>query len=88
MEFGGILWLVLLFLVFWFFLIRPQQQRERRRRDMLAALKVGDRVITIGGFHGIITRVDDQTVRLKLSDDLEVQLQKSGVGTIVRPAGE
>ena len=51
--------LILMFVVFWFILIRPQRKKEKELKKMLAALKVGDEVATIGGIHGKISRIKD-----------------------------
>ena len=59
--------MVLIVVVFWLFLIRPQRkkQKEEKIKEMLAALKVGDRVCTIGGIYGTITNIrDESTVTL------------------------
>ena len=62
--------LVLMFVVFYFILIRPQKKKEKELRNMIAALKVGDEVATIGGIHGKIARIKD-----------DLFLLESGIGT-------
>ena len=54
-----ILMLVVMFAVFYFILIRPQKKKEKELKNMIAALKVGDEVATIGGIHGKIARIKD-----------------------------
>lgn len=57
--------MVLIVVVFWLFLIRPQRKKDKKIKEMLAALKVGDRVCTIGGIYGTITNIrDESTVTL------------------------
>lgn len=57
--------MVLIVVVFWLFLIRPQRKKDKKIKEMLAALKVGDRVCTIGGIYGTITNIrDENTVTL------------------------
>ncbi len=65
-----LLMLVLMFVVFYFILIRPQKKKEKELKNMLAALKVGDEVATIGGIHGKIVRIKDDLFVLE-----------SGIGT-------
>ena len=50
--------------IFYFMLIRPQKKKDKAVKDMLAALKNGDRVCTIGGIYGTITNVRDDTITL------------------------
>ena len=52
--------------VFYFLLIRPQRKKDRAVKDMLAALKVGDRICTIGGLYGTVAALKDDTVTLTL----------------------
>ncbi|MBQ1258140.1 MAG: preprotein translocase subunit YajC [Clostridia bacterium] len=55
--------LVLMVVVFYFFLMRPQKKKDKAVKDMLASLKVGDRILTIGGIYGTITGLrDDQVI--------------------------
>ncbi len=57
--------MVLIVVVFWLFLIRPQHKKDKKIKEMLAALKVGDRVCTIGGIYGTITNIrDENTITL------------------------
>ena len=57
--------MVLIVVVFWLFLIRPQRKKDKKIKEMLAALKDGDRVCTIGGIYGTITNIrDESTVTL------------------------
>lgn len=61
--------LVLMFVVFYFLLIRPQKKKDKKVKDMLAALKNGDRVCTIGGIYGTITNIKDDTIELSVGRD-------------------
>lgn len=56
--------MVLIVVVFYFFLIRPQRKKDKKVKDMLAALKNGDRICTIGGIYGTITSIKDDTITL------------------------
>ncbi len=62
--------LILMVLIFYFILIRPQKKKEKQLREMLAALKVGDEVASIGGIHGKISRIKE-----------DVFVLETGVGT-------
>ena len=63
---GGILGMLLSFspiiligVVFYFMLIRPQRKKDKKVKDMLATIKVGDRITTIGGIHGTVIGIKD-----------------------------
>lgn len=51
--------MIVIIAVFWFILIRPQRKKEKELKNMIAALKVGDEVATVGGIHGKIVKVKD-----------------------------
>ena len=63
---SSILFLVIIFVVFYFFLIRPQKKKDKKVKDMLAALKPGDRICTIGGIYGTIKSIKDDTIELSV----------------------
>ena len=59
-----ILPLVLIFVVFYFLLIRPQRKKDKEVKNMLANLKVGDRITTIGGFYATIAAIKDDVITI------------------------
>ncbi len=59
---GSILMLVVMFALLYFMLIRPQKKRDKETKAMIDALKVGDKVVTIGGICGKITKIKDDFV--------------------------
>ena len=69
---GGLLGLlmpfVIMLVVVYFFMIRPQQAQQKERQAMLDALMKGDRIITIGGIHGEITKLSEDTVTIRVAD--------------------
>ncbi|HHT36476.1 MAG: preprotein translocase subunit YajC [Candidatus Wallacebacter cryptica] len=83
---GGLLGLlmpfVIMLVVVYFFMIRPQQAQQKERQAMLDALKKGDRIITIGGIHGEITKLSEDTVTIRVADKTEIVISKSGVGSV------
>ncbi len=79
--------LIIIFVIFYFLLIRPQQKRAKEHRQMLANLKKGDKVITSGGIYGVVEGVGENTVTLKISENVKVKFGKGYIATI-RPASE
>ena len=59
---GTIIWLVIMIALFYFMLIRPQKKKDKKVKEMLDALKHGDRVTTIGGIYGTIVGIKDDEV--------------------------
>ena len=61
-----VLMMVAMVAVFYFLIIRPQRKKDKAVKDMLASLKVGDRICTIGGIYGTVTALKDDTVTLSI----------------------
>lgn len=79
---SGFLPLILMFAIFYFLLIRPQQKRQKQRNAMLAALKKGDQVITIGGIHGTIADLDEDTVTLRVSENVKLKFDRNAINSV------
>ena len=73
---------VLIILIFYFLMIRPQRKRDKEAKAMLAAMKKGDKVVTIGGIHGTIVMVKDNTVIIKVDDSARIEFSKNAISTV------
>jgi len=71
--FGGII------LIFYFFMIRPQQKKQKDHKKFVEDIKKGDSVITIGGVHGKIFSVDDDTVIVEVDKGVKMTFEKSAI---------
>lgn len=75
--------IVLMFVIFYFLLIRPQQKRQRAVQQMQANLKKGDKIVTIGGLHGIIDSVDEDKVVIRAGDGTRLTYDRSAVREVI-----
>ncbi len=75
---------VLMALIFYFMLYRPQKKEQSKRQTMLDGLKRGNKVITVGGMHGVITNITDTKVTLKIAENVEVDFVKTAVNQVVK----
>jgi len=80
---ANLLPIVLFFVIFYFLLIRPQQKRQRAVQQMQANLKKGDKIITIGGLHGIIDSVDENKIIIRAGDGTRLTYDRSAVREVV-----
>ncbi len=78
---GLMMWLPLLLIVvvFWLFFIRPQSKKAKEEQKFRDGLQKGDKVVTIGGFHGKVTEVKDTTVMISLAPNMEVEVEKTAL---------
>ncbi|HHY09884.1 MAG TPA: preprotein translocase subunit YajC [Firmicutes bacterium] len=80
---GMLMPFVLIAVVFYFMIIRPQQKQQRQRKEMLDALKKGDQVVTVGGIYGELRALKEDYVTLKIADQMEIKVSRSGISHVV-----
>lgn len=68
--------LILIIVLLYFMMIRPQRKREKEAKAMLNALKVGDKVVTIGGIVGKVSKIKDEFVFIE-TGNIGTQDEKS-----------
>ncbi|MBP1904905.1 preprotein translocase subunit YajC [Paenibacillus turicensis] len=68
-----------MFGVFYFVLIRPQKKKQQSRNQMLSTLKKGDKIVTIGGLHGTIQEITNETVVLLVNDVTKLTFERSAI---------
>ncbi len=78
-----ILWFVVLIAIFWFLLLRPQRQEQKRREDMIKSLQRGARVVTMGGLHGTVVDLSEDTALVRIADKVEVTVSRSSVAQVL-----
>ncbi|MBE3586679.1 MULTISPECIES: preprotein translocase subunit YajC [Desulfofundulus] len=83
----SILYIVALFALLYFLLIRPQQQRQKKHMEMIRNLKVNDPIITIGGIYGTIVKIKEDSLVVRVADNVRIEILKNAVAQ-VRPREE
>jgi len=66
---SSVLPLVALFAIFYFLVIRPQQNQAKKHKEMLSALKKGDKIITNGGLICEVVKTEEDSIKVKLNDE-------------------
>jgi preprotein translocase subunit YajC len=79
---GSLLMMGVIFVVFWFLMIMPQRKQQKQRNEMLSNLKKGDKVVTIGGIHGEIVEFDEDDLKLKINDKVEIKFTRSAIARV------
>ncbi len=84
----GLLPIILIFVVFYFLLIRPQQKKAKAHRELVAALKRGDKVVTAGGIMGVVARVSNEhEVLVEIAEGVRVRMVRSQITDVLsKPA--
>ena len=78
-SYGPIVFMVL---AIYFMLYKPQKQEQAKRQEMLSNLKIGDNVVTLGGIYGVITKIADNTLEIKIADSVEIKIAKTAVNKV------
>ncbi|GEN30993.1 preprotein translocase subunit YajC [Cerasibacillus quisquiliarum] len=76
---GPLIPIILMFVIFYFMLIRPQKKRQQQIQQMQANLQKGDKIITIGGLHGVIHAMDENTIIIQSEDGTKLTYDRGAV---------
>ena len=76
--------IILMFVMIYFVMIRPQRKQQKEHRARVEALKNGDKIVTSGGLHGLVTNIKDSTVIVKIADKVKVELEKNSVTSVTK----
>ena len=74
-----LIWLGVFILIFYVFLIMPRKKEEKRHKNLLEELKKGDKVVSIGGINGVVSKIKDDTVVVKVSENTEIEFLKKAI---------
>lgn len=86
-EVVTILYIVALFALLYFLFIRPQQKRQKEHQKMISELNINDEVITAGGIIGTIVKIKEDTVILRLIDNVRAEFLKSAISQVTKKTG-
>jgi len=81
---GAFLPLIIIFAIFYFLLIRPQQRKAKQHKQLLSDLKKGDKVVSSGGLHGVITGMGDDVITVEISPKVRVKVTRGSIAGVIR----
>ena len=76
--------LIFIFIIMYFVMIRPQKKRQQQQQQLIASLKTGDRVVTNAGIHGLISNVKENTVLVKVADNVKIEMDKAAITNVLK----
>jgi preprotein translocase subunit YajC len=77
---------LMVFMLWW--MSRSQKKQREERQKLLDSVRTGDKIVTIGGIHGIVANVKDKTLVVKIADNVKIEINRTGVESIVARGGE
>ena len=86
--FTGFLWIGLLLAFLWLVVIRPENKRQKEMKNIRENLKKGDRVVTSGGIHGQIARMDEETISIKVDEKVRLKIDRNAVARVEQATAE
>ena len=78
-PFAPLIPLVLMIGIFYFIIVLPMRRRQKKVQEFLTALKVGDQVVTSGGLHATVTRVNEKTLQIEIAERVRVDIARSAI---------
>jgi preprotein translocase subunit YajC len=75
----SMIFMVLIIVVFYFFMIRPQQKKAKDQKKFIEEVKIGDKVVTIGGAHGRVAELDGDTFIMEVERGGRIRFSKSAI---------
>jgi preprotein translocase subunit YajC len=75
----SMIFMVAIIVVFYFFMIRPQQKKAKDQKKFIEEVKVGDKVVTIGGAHGRIAELEDDTFVMEVERGGRIRFSKTAI---------
>lgn len=73
---------IMIFAIMYFLIIRPQQKRLKDHREMVAALRRGDTVVTSGGIIGKVVRAEDDEIQVEIADGVKVKIVRGTISEV------
>jgi preprotein translocase subunit YajC len=80
--FSTLIPLVIIFAIFYLLLIRPQQKQQKKHREMVSAMRKGDKVVTRGGMHGTVYGLTEGAVTLEVADNVRIKFSREAIAAI------
>ena len=71
--------LLIMVVVFYFLLIRPQRKQQKELKERQDSLKPGDKVVSAGGIYGVITKVEQDAVRMEIAPSVTIKIAKTSI---------
>jgi preprotein translocase subunit YajC len=72
-------WLVFIFFFYWLFVAAPMKKKQKAFAELMKNLKTGDKVVTTSGMYGVITGIQDKTLKIRIANNVVVEMDKSAI---------
>ncbi|MGP1577081.1 MAG: preprotein translocase subunit YajC [Treponema sp.] len=73
----------IVFIIFYVLIFAPQKREQKKMQEMIAGIQKGDVIVTIGGIHGVVSSVKENSIILKVDDNCKIEMSRSSIAHIV-----
>lgn len=82
--------LIIMFAIMYFLIIRPQKQKEKKRLEIISNVRKQDKIVTVGGVHGVVVSVKENEVLVRVDDvkDVKLRIDKSAITAVTASKDE
>lgn len=82
--------LIIMFAIMYFLIIRPQKTKEKKRLEMISNVRKHDKIVTVGGVHGVVVSVKENEVVVRVDDakDVKLRIDKSAITAVTASKDE
>jgi preprotein translocase subunit YajC len=80
--------IIMLMAIFYLMVFRPQQKKQKEQKELLSSIRKGDHVITAGGIHGVVAGLKDDTVLVKVADNVKIEFSKTAIAAVTKRGAE
>jgi len=80
--------IILIFAILYFIMIRPQQKKQKEHQKLVSELQKGDKVVSSGGIHGVVSSLKEETVVVKVADNVKLEISRSSISRVLQRGGE
>ncbi len=81
-------WLVFIFFFYWLFVAAPMKKKQKAFAELMSNLKTGDRIVTNSGMYGTITGIQDKTLKIRIANNVVVEMDKSAIAGLAPEEGK
>lgn len=80
-------WVVVFCVVIFIFMLRPQRKEEKRKNEMMAALAIGDTILTTSGFYGTVIDIDEDIVIVEFGNNrnCRIPMSRQAIAQVEKP---
>ncbi len=79
----NMLFIGIIFIIIWVLMIQPERRKQKELKALISNLKKGDKIVTLGGIHGTVTLVKNDSIVVRVDDHTKLEFDRQSVQRVV-----